>query len=58
MTTHVKTFSWFGLIAVAPCVACVGFLAYIAIDLDRHTLAAVFTVVGAFLAYGGSQIKE
>ena len=52
-----KRFNWFGLVAALPAVGCVGFLAYIAADLDRQVLAALFTAVGAVMAYGSTKIR-
>ena len=52
-----KRFNWFGFLLALPAVGCVGFLAYIAADLDRQVLAALFTAVGAVMAYGSTKIR-
>ena len=59
MATQAQTkgFNWLGFLIALPATACVGFLAHIAFTLEREALCALFTAVGAAVAYGGTKIR-
>jgi hypothetical protein len=55
--TQTKRVSIFGLVATMPAAGCVAYLAYSAFSLQQTTLAVLFTLVGAAVAFGGTRIR-
>jgi len=53
----VRRVSVFGLVAALPAAGCAVFLSHIAYTLDNEALAAVFTLAGVAIVYGGSKIR-
>jgi len=55
--TKAQTYSVFGFLIALPAAVCAMTIAHFAYTVNQELLAMTFTLLGAAMAYGGTQLK-